>query len=156
MVTILWIFTITITFCLMEIVAWASHKYIMHGFLWFLHKDHHKKDHNSWFERNDLFFFFYAFLSFIFVVLWGQGFWLGLPIAIGIGLYGLAYFIVHDIFIHQRFKIFRNIDNKYARGVRRAQKMGKMLWNVNCSYEILQIVTLLSNYKQNHNSYYLN
>ena len=27
----------------------------------------------------------------------------GLPIAIGIGLYGLAYFIVHDVFIHQRF-----------------------------------------------------
>ena len=123
MATILWIFTITITFCLMEIVAWASHKYIMHGLLWFLHKDHHKKDHNSWFERNDLFFFFYAFLSFIFVVLWGQGFWLGLPIAIGIGLYGLAYFIVHDIFIHQRFKILRNIDNKYARGVRRAPKI---------------------------------
>jgi beta-carotene 3-hydroxylase len=68
-------------------------------------------------------FFFYAFLSVLFVVLWGRGFWLGLPIAIGIGLYGLAYFIVHDIFIHQRFKIFRNIDNKYARGVRRAHKV---------------------------------
>ena len=74
-------------------------------------------------EKNDLFFFFYAFLSFSFVVLWGEGFWLGLPIAIGIGLYGLAYFIVHDIFIHQRFKIFRNINNKYARGVRRAHKI---------------------------------
>ena len=69
------------------------------------------------------FFFFYAFLSFSFVVLWGEGFWLGLPIAIGIGLYGLAYFIVHDVFIHQRFKMFRNIDNKYARGVRRAHKI---------------------------------
>ena len=51
------------------------------------------------------------------------GFTLGLPIAIGIFLYGLTYFIVHDIFIHQRFKIFRNIDNKYARGVRRAHKI---------------------------------
>ena len=37
--------------------------------------------------------------------------------------HGLAYFIVHDIFIHQRFKIFRNINNKYARGVRRAHKI---------------------------------
>ena len=68
-------------------------------------------------------FFFYAFLSASFVVMWGQGFWLGLPIAIGIGLYGLAYFIVHDVFIHQRFKFLRNIDNKYARGVRRAHKI---------------------------------
>ena len=124
MVTILWIFTITITFCLMEIVAWASHKYIMHGFLWFLHKDHHKKDHNSWFERNDLFFLQFAGISAIFVVLWGEyDFWFGLPIAIGIFLYGLTYFIVHDIFIHQRFKIFINIDNKYARGIRRVHKI---------------------------------
>ena len=108
----------------MEVVAWASHKYIMHGFLWYLHKDHHKKDHKSWFERNDLFFFQFAGISAIFVVLWGEfNVWYGLPIAIGIFLYGIAYFIVHDIFIHQRFKVFRNIDNKYARGIRRGHKM---------------------------------
>ena len=73
---------VIITFCCMEFVAWATHKYVMHGFLWVLHKDHHKKDHKSWFERNDLFFFFYAFLSVSFVVLWGEGFWLGLPIGL--------------------------------------------------------------------------
>ena len=124
MYTALWIFTVLTTFCFMEFVAWFSHKYIMHGFLWFLHKDHHKKDHDSWFERNDMFFLQYAAISIFFTVLWGEyGFWLGLPIAIGIFMYGLAYFIVHDIFIHQRFKIFRNIDNKYARGVRRANKI---------------------------------
>jgi beta-carotene 3-hydroxylase len=56
--------------------------------------------------------------------LWGeQNMWYFLPIGIGIMAYGLAYFIVHDIFIHQRFKWLRNIDNKYARGVRRAHKM---------------------------------
>ena len=53
-----------LTFFIMEFMAWFSHKYIMHGFLWSLHKDHHHKDHNSWFERNDLFFIFYA------VVVW--------------------------------------------------------------------------------------
>ena len=42
------------------LVAWFSHKYIMHGFLWSLHKDHHHKDHDSHFERNDAFFLFYA------------------------------------------------------------------------------------------------
>ena len=47
-----------ITFCGMEFMAWFSHKYIMHGFLWNLHADHHKKDHDSWFERNDAFFIF--------------------------------------------------------------------------------------------------
>ena len=122
--TFIWIVTIIITFFIMEFVAWFSHKYIMHGFLWSIHKDHHKKDHKSWFERNDLFFLQFAGISAIFVILWGEfNFWFGLPIAIGIFLYGLAYFIVHDIFIHQRFKIFRNIDNRYARAIRRGHKM---------------------------------
>ena len=122
--TFIWIITIIITFFTMEFVAWFSYKYIMHGFLWFLHKDHHKKDHKSWFERNDLFFLQFAGISAIFVILWGEfNFWFGLPIAIGIFLYGIAYFIVHDIFIHQRFKIFRNINNRYARGIRRGHKM---------------------------------
>ena len=121
---ILWVFTLILTFVIMEFVAWFSHKYIMHGFLWSLHRDHHIKDHNSWFERNDFFFIFYAIVSFGFALLWGQyGIWVGLPIAIGIFLYGLTYFLVHDIFIHQRFKIFRNTNNKYARGIRRAHKI---------------------------------
>ena len=124
MTIFIWIVTISITFLIMEFVAWFSHKYIMHGFLWFLHKDHHKKNHKSWFERNALFFLQFAAISAIFVILWGEfDFWFGLPIAIGIFLYGLAYFIVHDIFIHQRFKIFRNINNRYARGIRRGHKM---------------------------------
>ena len=119
----IWIFTIIVTFIITEFTAWFNHKYIMHGPLWILHKDHHKKDHKSWFERNDLFFFFYAFLSFSFVVLWGQGFWLGLPIAIGIWLYGLAYFIVHDIFIHQRSKFFKKSSIKYLQALRKAHKI---------------------------------
>ena len=122
--TLLWILILIATFLFMEFMAWFSHKYIMHGFLWSLHKDHHIKDHNSWFERNDLFFIFYALVSTGFVLLWGEaGFWPGLPIGIGIFLYGMTYFLVHDIFIHQRFKIFRNANNRYAKAVRRAHKM---------------------------------
>ena len=68
---VIWIFTLIVTFIVTEFTAWFNHKYIMHGPLWILHKDHHKKDHKSWFERNDLFFFFYAFLSASFVVLVG-------------------------------------------------------------------------------------
>lgn len=122
--TIVWILILILTFLFMEFVAWFSHKFIMHGFLWSWHKDHHKKDHDSWFEKNDLFFLVYAIPSVFFVVLWGEySFWAGLPIAIGIFCYGLTYFIVHDIFIHRRFKIFRNIDNRYAKGIRRAHKI---------------------------------
>ena len=116
--------TFFLTFFIMEFMAWFTHKYVMHGFLWSLHKDHHQKDHNSWFERNDLFFIFYAVVSAGCVILWGEyNFAPGLAIGIGIFAYGLAYFLVHDIFIHQRFKIWRNANNCYARGVRRAHKM---------------------------------
>jgi len=119
-----WILIFLVTFLIMEFNAWFTHKYIMHGFLWRLHKDHHKKDHDSWFERNDAFFIFYAVVSMACWYLWGEhNLWCFLPIGIGIMAYGLAYFIVHDIFIHQRFKWLRNIDNKYARGVRRAHKI---------------------------------
>lgn len=119
-----WIAVFLGTFCFMEFMAWFTHKFIMHGFLWSLHKDHHKKDHDSWFERNDAFFLFYAVVSMSFISLAVyQGFWPGWPIGLGILAYGIAYFIVHDIFIHQRFKLLRNANNWYARGVRRAHKM---------------------------------
>lgn len=119
-----WILIFLATFFIMEFNAWFTHKYIMHGFLWSLHKDHHHKDHDSWFERNDSFFVFYAVVSITCFYLWSyEGIWYTLPIGLGILVYGMAYFIVHDIFIHQRFKLFRNVDNKYARGLRRAHKM---------------------------------
>ena len=124
MATFFWILIYVTTFLFMEFMAWFSHKYIMHGFLWNLHKDHHKKDHGSWFERNDLFFIFYAVVSMSLVILWGEyGFWAGLPMALGIFTYGMSYFIVHDIFIHQRFKILRTTNSKYAKGLRRAHKI---------------------------------
>ncbi|MGX1024930.1 beta-carotene 3-hydroxylase [Psychroflexus sp. MBR-150] len=111
------------TFCFMEFMAWFSHKYVMHGFLWSLHKDHHLKDHKSWWERNDFFFIFYAIVSMVFFYLDYIGYWFGLPIALGITAYGATYFLVHDIFIHQRFKIFRNANNWYAKAIRRAHKI---------------------------------
>lgn len=121
---ILWILVFIGTFLFMEFMAWFTHKYIMHGFLWSIHKDHHHKDHSSWFERNDLFFIFYAIVSITLFLLWRyDGLWIGLPMGLGIFTYGCAYFFVHDIFIHQRFKFLRNSNNWYAKGVRRAHKM---------------------------------
>jgi beta-carotene 3-hydroxylase len=37
--------------------------------------------------------------------------------------YGAAYFIVHDVIIHQRFKWFTRSNNKYVRAIRWAHKM---------------------------------
>ncbi|AXT53441.1 beta-carotene hydroxylase [Aquimarina sp. BL5] len=121
---LIWILVFIATFCFMEFMAWFTHKYIMHGFLWSLHKDHHHKNHNSWWERNDLFFVFYAVVSM--TSIWFHdpvSFWAGEAIGFGILAYGIAYFLVHDIFIHQRFKIFRKANHWYAKGVRRAHKI---------------------------------
>ena len=47
------ILTVICTFLFMEFVAWAVHKYIMHGFLWSLHKDHHVVNQENIFQKND-------------------------------------------------------------------------------------------------------
>jgi len=71
-----------------------------------------------------LFFIFYAAVSIACFIAWQYyGFWAGLPIGFGIFAYGVAYFMVHDIFIHQRFKMFRKANNWYAKGIRRAHKI---------------------------------
>lgn len=122
----IWIYILVffLTFFMMEFMAWFTHKYVMHGFLWVLHEDHHKKDHDSWFERNDAFFIFYALVSIGFFLLWQNGILqIGLAIGLGIFAYGFTYFMVHDIFIHQRFKIFRKAESRYGKAVRRAHKM---------------------------------
>lgn len=116
--------TITMAaFLSMEVVAWFTHKYIMHGLLWVLHKDHHKKESKGFFEHNDFFFLIFALPGIAGLYIGMRGsynplFWIGL----GITLYGFAYFLVHDIFIHQRFKMLRNTDNFYFKAIRRAHK----------------------------------
>ncbi len=57
------------------------------------------------------------------VILWGEvGFWAGLTIGIGIFTYGVTYFVVHDIFIHQRFKCLEN-QIEICKRIRRAHKI---------------------------------
>ncbi|MCA6362646.1 MAG: sterol desaturase family protein [Bacteroidetes bacterium] len=110
------------TFFFMEFMAWFTHKFVMHGFLWYLHRDHHQGK-EGWFEKNDSFFLIFAVPSaycFMTGIMYND---FRLFIGIGIALYGLCYFLVHDIIIHQRFKIWRKWDNKYVLGIRRAHKI---------------------------------
>jgi len=111
------------TFLFMEFVAWSVHKYIMHGFLWYLHKDHHQVDKNKILQKNDAFFLIFAIPSAILIIYGIENFSYQLYIGIGIALYGLAYFVVHEIIIHQRVKILNRIDNKYIRAIRFAHKV---------------------------------
>lgn len=112
------------SFAGMEGIAWLAHKYLMHGLLWSLHRDHHRKDVYGFFEHNDFFFLIFATPGIACLILGNFTSMVSLLyIGIGITLYGLCYFLVHDIFIHQRIKIFRKSDNWYLRAIRRAHKM---------------------------------
>jgi len=107
----------------MEGATWLIHKYIMHGLLWVLHRDHHDHSTEGPFENNDFFFVIFACPAIALMYYGSLGhfnylFYIGL----GITLYGMAYFLVHDIFIHQRVKWFANTQNPYFLAIRRAHK----------------------------------
>lgn len=112
------------TFLLMECVTWLTHKFVMHGFMWYFHEDHHQPRYQHWFERNDVFFIIFAIPSIVLFYLGLEGglnylFFIGL----GILFYGMAYFLVHDVLIHKRFKWFNKTKNKYLIGLRKAHKV---------------------------------
>lgn len=123
MMILLKIAIVLITVLVMEFVAWFAHKYIMHGLLWSWHEDHHDPMHKTgFFEKNDRFFLVFAIPSALCYML--GSFYPSLNllffVGIGISIYGLIYFLIHDVYIHQRFKWFRQLDNKYSRAILRA------------------------------------
>ena len=114
---------VLVAFVSMELVAYLTHKYIMHGILWNVHLDHHQVDKNKKIQKNDYFFLIFALPSILSIILGSTNSNYLLYIGIGIALYGFAYFIVHEIIIHQRIKIFRNINSKYIRAIKGAHKI---------------------------------
>jgi beta-carotene 3-hydroxylase len=115
------------TFLAMEGVAWSAHKYIMHGFGWGWHRDHHER-HDRLLEKNDLYAIVGAAMSIsmfaagsplvLGAAAWEPGTWIGL----GILLYGIVYTLIHDGLIHQRY--FRYVPKKgYAKRLVQAHKL---------------------------------
>lgn len=123
MITVQFTLIIVATFIVMEFVAWAMHKYVMHGFLWVLHEDHHVRDDTP-FEKNDFFFLVFAVPSWLCIML-GNMYGSAVAPAIGWGIliYGVAYTFIHEIVIHQRIKWFTRTDNVFLRAIRKAHKV---------------------------------
>ena len=93
------------TIAAMEVAAILGHKYVMHGFGWFLHKSHHTHRF-GFFEWNDLYGVMGAAVAI-------SLFWLGVQeqwgtfyvwLASGITAYGAIYFGFHDIIVHRRIE----------------------------------------------------
>ncbi len=107
---------VIVVFLLMEGVAWFTHKYIMHGFLWTWHKSHHTVHQNA-LERNDLFAIVFSIPSiglFYFSTYYTDTFYLT-SVAIGILAYGIFYVLFHDILVHQRIKLKFKNKSKYLK-----------------------------------------
>lgn len=111
----------------MEGLAWWSHKYIMHGWGWGWHRDHHEP-HDKALEKNDLYGFVGAVMSISMFALgsplvlddahWPPATWIGL----GILGYGIIYTLVHDGLVHQRY--FRWVPRSgYAKRLVQAHKI---------------------------------
>lgn len=99
---------VIVTILFMEGVAWSSHKYIMHGFGWGWHRDHHEP-HDNALEKNDLYGVVGAAMSISMFMLgsplifgsdaWPPATWIG----VGVMGYGIIYTLVHDGLVHQRY-----------------------------------------------------
>ena len=93
------------TFLSWEFVAWSTHKYIMHGFLWTWHRSHHTV-HNHALEKNDWFAVVFSIPSILLFVISTTVYkspYL-FSVAVGIVCYGVFYLVFHDIIVHQRIK----------------------------------------------------
>ncbi len=106
------------TFLFMEGVAWFTHKYVMHGFMWRWHEDHHHH-HDGFFEKNDYFAIVFSIVS-VSTIMTGSlvpSLWWLMWLGFGVTLYGVFYFVFHDIIVHRRVKIKFMASNPYLRRI---------------------------------------
>jgi beta-carotene 3-hydroxylase len=106
-----------------ESVAWFTHRYLLHGPMWFLHRSHHTPQRSFW-EWNDLFILVYAVPSAVcvYIGLDSQNVWLT-GLGFGIATYGVLYFLVHDVLIHRRVRVWRQPFGWYFRALVRGHKV---------------------------------
>ena len=112
------------TILLMEVVAYASHRWVMHGPGWFLHKSHHSA-REGLFEFNDLYALIFAVPSIL--LLWGgvHADWGSWAIWVGAGVagYGLIYFGFHDVIVHRRLPHRYMPRSNYMKRIIQAHRM---------------------------------
>jgi beta-carotene 3-hydroxylase len=106
-------------FVAMEAVSYATHRWVMHGFAVGWHRSHHAPP-ASRFERNDRFPLCFSAVGVGLFAAARVVDWLW-PIAVGVTAYGVAYVLVHDLFIHRRLPV-PVIGGRYVRWLRHAHQ----------------------------------
>lgn len=114
---------VLVTVAAMELVAWSVHRYVMHGPLgWAWHRSHHEETEGV-FEVNDLYAVVFTVLSGALITFGIAGVWPLRQIGIGLMIYGILYFVVHDGLVHQRWP-FRVVPRRgYLKHLVQAHKM---------------------------------
>ena len=106
----------------MELFSIWVHKYLMHGPLWFLHKTHHIKT-KGFFELNDSFSAFFGLMAIALIITGFETELFPLTfVGLGISAYGMLYFIIHDVLIHQRITFKWKPVNRYLAAMRNAHR----------------------------------
>ena len=94
-------------FVLMEPITAATHRWVMHGVGWTLHRSHHRRVATR-FEANDVFPVVFAAIVCIGLAIGFNvdGWSALLAVGAGVTVYGIAYALVHDGYIHRRLGLF--------------------------------------------------
>lgn len=107
-----WLALVLVAFVVMEPATYLAHRYVMHGLGRRLHRSHHRRwpsrrDGDPFFEANDAFPAMFAGVVMVAMALGlnVDGLTVLLPISVGVTLYGLAYAVVHDGYIHGRIPV---------------------------------------------------
>lgn len=97
---------VVVSFVAMEGVSYAAHRWVMHRFGMVWHRSHHRPP-VARFEANDLFPVVFSAVGITLFALGAVGpaidalFWIG----VGVTAYGVAYMVVHELFIHHRMRV---------------------------------------------------
>jgi beta-carotene 3-hydroxylase len=91
----------------LEAFSYVVHRWLFHGVLWKVHRTHHYPRKGA-FEMNDLFSAGFGLASVLLLVFAEYPLTdsFAFPLGLGIAIYGVLYFLVHDLFTHRRFLPF--------------------------------------------------
>jgi beta-carotene 3-hydroxylase len=106
----------------LEIFSYIVHRWFFHGILWRIHESHHIARKGA-FELNDIFSVIFGGTSVLLIVFAKHPLWesIAFPLGLGIAIYGVFYFISHDLFTHRRFLPFGS-KNKILLTIRAAHQ----------------------------------